>query len=1035
MSADTIRIATFNASLNRATEGELVADLSARNDQQARTVAEILQRLAADIVLVNEFDYDADGAAVDLFRDNYLERRQNTLGLADHGGKPIHYDYAFTAPSNTGIASGFDLNNNGETVTVPGAAGYGDDALGFGAFPGQYGMAIFSKYEILTDQVRTFQTFLWKDMPDARLPDDPNTAAPNDWYSAEELEVMRLSSKSHWDVPILVDGEVIHVIVSHPTPPTFDGAEDRNGLRNADEIRFLSDYVTPGQGDYIYDDAGNHGGLEAGERFVILGDMNADPHDGDSADNAIHQLLDNPLIDGSLVPTSAGGPEQATLQGGANADHQGDPSQDTADFADGAPGNLRADYVLPSASGLTPVNAEVFWPESTDPTFPLVGAYTPSLPGGFPSSDHRAVAMDLTIDRVFPTLSGDAPTVIGHRGASGSRPEHTLEAYRLAIELGADVIEPDLVVTKDGHLIDRHEPMLSGTTDIAEHPEFADRKTTKVIEGETVTDWFAEDFTLAEIKTLRAVERIPQLRPDSADYNGLYEIPTLDEVIALVKQVEAETGRQIGIIPETKHPTYFEYNGVYQDRTPIHVDTSRLLIDTLVANGFTDPSRVSIQSFEIANLIELQTKIMPAAGIDVPLVQLMYNTYSPDLLFHLDPANAALGADPSLYDGFTFPLTAGTVAEAGGGGLYSAEAFAAMAALYAEAISPLKEDIFLVTPLATPVDGDGDGIPLIFMQLTGEVVPMVQWAHDNGLELVVYTMRDEEYFSALNPDGTARRPVEEYVSLVEAGVDGIFSDFPGSARVVVDQLKAGAGAIALGNLQGGNDILLLDAGALNRRLASEGRDTVIYGGDAKLNLSAGLEDAELRGTGDAIIHGNGLDNALDGNAGANELHGGVGHDTLSGLGGDDLLAGGVGDDLLLGGDGNDLLRSAAGNDTLAGGVGADTLIAGGGADVFRYGSAAEGGDHIHAFEWRIDVIEVSAGGFGGGLVAGQALEAGQFTTSNLGLASGTEAQFIWEKDAKTLWWDADGTGAEAAVMIATFEHVHALAAANIAIIA
>ena len=394
--ADQIRVATFNASLNRNAEGELVSDLAMPDDAQARTVAEIVQRVAPDLLLVNEFDYVRHGVAADLFRLNYLEHGQDTLGLGD-AAEPIEYPYVFVAPSNTGVASGFDLDNNGEAVTETGSRGYGEDALGFGVFPGQYGMAVFSKYPILHDQVRTFQTFLWKDMPGARLPDDPATPEPNDWYSAEELEVFRLPSKSFWDVPVLVDGEVVHLLAAHPTPPTFDGPEDRNGFRNADEIRLVADYVTPGAGGYIHDDAGRHGGLPEGARFVVLGDMNADPFDGDSVDGAIRQLLDSPAVDDSLRPASAGGPEQAALQGRANAAHRGDPAFDTADFADTAPGNLRVDYALPSDAGLAPRAAGVFWPQTDDPLFPLVGAFDPTLPGGFPSSDHRLVWIDLGI--------------------------------------------------------------------------------------------------------------------------------------------------------------------------------------------------------------------------------------------------------------------------------------------------------------------------------------------------------------------------------------------------------------------------------------------------------------------------------------------------------------------------------------------------------------------------------------------------------------------------------------------------------------
>lgn len=389
MSTTPIRISQFNASLNRNAAGQLVSDLSTPDNAQAKAVAEIIQRVNPDVLLVNEFDYveGNPNLPVDLFRENYLSVSQN-------GAAPVEYPYAYIAPSNTGIASGFDLDNNGVAVTTLGAPGYGNDAFGFGNFPGQFGMLLLSKYPIDTDNVRTFQKFLWKDMPGARLPDDPNTPAPQDWYSAEELEVFRLSSKSHWDVPIQVNGETIHILASHPTPPVFDGPEDRNGTRNADEIRFWSDYVTPGKGEYIYDDAGSTGGLASGSTFVIMGDQNSDPNDGDSIPGAIQQILNNPLVNNSVTPSSPGGPEQAALQGGANLTHKSDPKFDTADFADGAPGNLRVDYVLPS-SDLQITDAQVFWPASTDPLFRLVGTFNPALPGGFPSSDHRLVYLDV----------------------------------------------------------------------------------------------------------------------------------------------------------------------------------------------------------------------------------------------------------------------------------------------------------------------------------------------------------------------------------------------------------------------------------------------------------------------------------------------------------------------------------------------------------------------------------------------------------------------------------------------------------------
>lgn len=371
-----LRVATYNLSLNRGAPGQLVADLTTGTNAQAKTVAEIIQRANPDIVLLNEFDFVEGGVAADLFRDNYLEVSQG-------GADPVEYPYAFVAPSNTGIPSGFDLNNNG-------VVGGPDDAFGFGFFAGQFGMAVLSKYPIVEDDVRTFQHFLWNDMPGALLPDDPATPEPADWYSAEELDVFRLSSKSHWDVPVEIGSRTVHVLASHPTPPVFDGPEDRNGLRNHDEIRFWADYVTPGTASrYISDDAGTSGGLKPGESFVILGDQNADPLDGDSVNAAIDQLLTHSRITDPL-PTSEGAVEAALLQGGANLAHEGDPAYDTADFADTTPGNLRADYVLPSRD-LRVTDAAVFWPVLADPLSALTGVFP------FPSSDHRLVWVDVRV--------------------------------------------------------------------------------------------------------------------------------------------------------------------------------------------------------------------------------------------------------------------------------------------------------------------------------------------------------------------------------------------------------------------------------------------------------------------------------------------------------------------------------------------------------------------------------------------------------------------------------------------------------------
>jgi hypothetical protein len=378
-----VRFATFNASLNRPNQGDLVAHLS--NPQvddvyrrQARNVAEVIQRARPDVLLINEFDFDP--AAADLFRDNFLEVSQN-------GADPITYPYAFIAPSNTGVQTGKDLDNNGMIGEGPAK---GNDAFGFGAFPGQFGMVVYSKHPIDTEGVRTFQHFRWKDMPGNRI--------PTPFYSPDEVEILRLSSKSHWDVPIQVGRKTVHFLVSHPTPPVFDGPEDRNGRRNADEIRFWADYISwPFRGRYIYDDQGRRGGLRPFERFVIAGDQNSDPLDGDSIPGAAQQLLDHPFVNARTAPESAGAVEAAALQGGANATHRSDPRFDTADFLDTpGPGNLRADYVLPSRR-LQITDSAVFWPLRADPLARLTGVFDPAwtLVGGFPTSDHRLVWVDV----------------------------------------------------------------------------------------------------------------------------------------------------------------------------------------------------------------------------------------------------------------------------------------------------------------------------------------------------------------------------------------------------------------------------------------------------------------------------------------------------------------------------------------------------------------------------------------------------------------------------------------------------------------
>jgi hypothetical protein len=387
--ANSVRFATFNASLNRGTQGGLVADLSTPGNVQAGNIAEVIQRVRPDVLLVNEFDYDEDGVAVDLFQENYLSVSQN-------GAVPIEYPYRLPIPSNTGILSGFDLNQDGVTATPAdlGTFPYADDSWGFGQFPGQFAFAVFSMYPIAEDEVRTFQNFLWKDMPGALLPIDPATG--ESFYSEEILAEFRLSSKNHADVPIQVGEKTVHFLVSHPTPPVFDGPEDRNGTRNHDEIRFWADYVGPGadRGSYIYDDDGQSGGLAPGSMFVIAGDQNSDPFDGDSIPGSAQLLLDNPRVNTKVTPDSEGGVDRAAAQPG-NETHLGDPAFDTADFSEPpfGPGNLRVDYVLPSKQ-LRISDAAVFWPADDDPLFRLTG--TGIFGDPVPTSDHRLVWVDVS---------------------------------------------------------------------------------------------------------------------------------------------------------------------------------------------------------------------------------------------------------------------------------------------------------------------------------------------------------------------------------------------------------------------------------------------------------------------------------------------------------------------------------------------------------------------------------------------------------------------------------------------------------------
>ena len=367
----TLRVATYNASLYDEDAGGLVARLQLGN-AQARKIAAVLQKVRPDIVLLNEFDYDAAQRAADLFQRDYLEVAQAG------GGAPLHYPHRYLAPVNTGVPSGLDLDGNGETGGI--GRERGNDAWGYGLHPGQYGMLVLSRFPIDAAAVRTFQLLKWRDMPGARRPMDPATGKP--FHADAVWEQLRLSSKSHWDVPIETPVGTLHLLASHPTPPTFDGPEDRNGKRNADEIRLWREYISPGAKPWLCDDAGRCGGLAADVRFVIAGDLNNDPVDGDGHHDAILELLEHPRVMRMATPRSAGGEAKARDYAAAGILRRGSPAHVTGDFGPRV-GALRLDYVLPS-SGFALAGSGVFWPAPGDAEAAIADG-----------SDHQLVWVDL----------------------------------------------------------------------------------------------------------------------------------------------------------------------------------------------------------------------------------------------------------------------------------------------------------------------------------------------------------------------------------------------------------------------------------------------------------------------------------------------------------------------------------------------------------------------------------------------------------------------------------------------------------------
>ena len=368
-----LRVASYNVSLYDDQAGGLVRRLEA-GDEGARKVAAVLQQVRPDLVLLNEFDYDAQGRAADLFQRHYLEQAQ------PGGGDALHYPYRYFAEVNTGVPSGLDLDRNG-TVGGEGRA-RGNDAWGYGLHPGQYGMLVLSKYPIEADQVRSFRLLPWAAMPGARRPIDPASGQP--WHDDAIWAQLRLSSKSHWDVPVRTPAGTVHLLASHPTPPVFDGPEDRNGARNADEIRLWREYITPGAPAWLCDDAGRCGGLAEGARFVIAGDLNNDPADGDGHHEAIVELLEHPRVLRMATPRSEGGAETAQAYAAKGLARRGAPAHVTGDFGPRA-GAMRLDYVLPS-TGFELRGSGVFWPPSSDPAAAIANG-----------SDHHLVWVDLML--------------------------------------------------------------------------------------------------------------------------------------------------------------------------------------------------------------------------------------------------------------------------------------------------------------------------------------------------------------------------------------------------------------------------------------------------------------------------------------------------------------------------------------------------------------------------------------------------------------------------------------------------------------
>ncbi len=722
------------------------------------TIEDVLVVDQNTVLVANDNNYPGTGGRSD------TEPDENEVLLLD-------LDQPLTLDPRVGL-NGRDPNtfviSQGETESIPGF-----DGVGTGTNPAQFEIVKADTLTFLGEGLTAENMLLEQQGGDLAIAFEgiSDTGVLLQDFQLENLENLQQSTGAAVDLGnIRFDGQT----TIEDSFDVFDADTQRQQVFNRSSVTFLNGLDNNTQGYRESDD-------------VINGQGGDDTLKGLSGDDLLRGGAGDDILQGGRGDDRLYTSEGDTVTGASGKDQfwiappeaPGTGSTTITDFQAGVD-------VIGLGAGLTFTNLK------TD----QVGddASISLKQGGTPLATLTGVeAESLSIANFVST--GTRPLIIGHRGASGLRPEHTLASYELAIEQGADYIEPDLVSTKDGVLIARHENVIAiaevdengdpvldengeiviseATTDVAEHPEFSDRLTTKVIDGSDITGWFTEDFTLAEIKTLRARERLP-FRDQS--FNDQFEVPTLQEVIDLAKQKSEETGRTIGIYPETKHPTYHDSIGLSLEEP---------LVDTLKANGYDSKnSPVFIQSFEVGNLKQLNELT------DVPLVQL-YDAEGIALdgtLIEIQPYDFEVNNDPRTYGDLRTPEGLAEVAQ------------------YADGIGPWKRMIVSVASRDNNGDGEaddvtGDGLVDDADRVLTEPTSLVDDAHAAGLLVHPYTFRNEDTYLASDYDGNPELEFEQFFSL---GVDGLFTDFPGTGFEVASRLYpftpadplAGAGLLA-----------------------------------------------------------------------------------------------------------------------------------------------------------------------------------------------------------------------------------------------